>query len=205
MKDEYEQEPVETREGDTHDRTSRFDHPAFAQIAAHRFTCTPAMPLYGSDFGHHHAVSITIRRSQLNRNLSHDWHFGREELIEVHLSEAQWASFVSSMNSGDGVPCTINHLERKRVPRFPLRRTEDVVRKELATTLRGVEADVDAAIADIEGILISTIEPAASQRARTLAIAAGSVPSGGVRMHQRPWNSSAKPAPGPECSVPAIG
>ena len=27
----------------------------------------------------------------------------------------------------------------------------------------------------------------------------------GVRMHQRPSNSSAKPASGPECSVPATG
>ena len=30
-------------------------------------------------------------------------------------------------------------------------------------------------------------------------------PARGVRMHQRPSNSSAKPASGPDCSVPAIG
>ena len=33
----------------------------------------------------------------------------------------------------------------------------------------------------------------------------GSAPGGGVSTHQRPSNSSAKPASGPECSVPAIG
>ena len=36
-------------------------------------------------------------------------------------------------------------------------------------------------------------------------MAAASVPSGGVRMHQRLWKSVAKPASGPECSVPATG
>ena len=41
--------------------------------------------------------------------------------------------------------------------------------------------------------------PSASRRA------AGSAPGGGVRMHQRPSNNSAKPASGPDCSVPAIG
>src|SRR2546430_2283417 len=53
--------------------------------------------------------------------------------------------------------------------------------------------------------MISTWLPARVQSARSRATAFSSVPGGGVRMHQRPWNSSAKPASGPECSVPATG
>ena len=53
--------------------------------------------------------------------------------------------------------------------------------------------------------MISTLAPSARQNARSFSTAAGSVPSGGVRMHQRLMNSSAKPASGPECSVPATG
>ena len=45
----------------------------------------------------------------------------------------------------------------------------------------------------------ATIVPPESSRV------SASIPSCGVRMHQRPSNSSAKPASGPECSVPAIG
>ena len=48
----------------------------------------------------------------------------------------------------------------------------------------------------------------AEHRARTRRASrprSGRCPSGGVRMHQRPSNNSAKPASGPECSVPAIG
>ena len=53
--------------------------------------------------------------------------------------------------------------------------------------------------------MISTLAPSAVQNARSFSTAAGSVPSGGVRMHQRLMNSSAKPESGPECSVPATG
>ena len=42
--------------------------------------------------------------------MSRDWHFARDEYIAVHLSEAQWSSFVSSFNVGGGTPCTIDYV-----------------------------------------------------------------------------------------------
>src|SRR5580704_4832421 len=53
--------------------------------------------------------------------------------------------------------------------------------------------------------MVSTLAPSARQNAASFSVAAGSAFSGGVRMHQRSTNSSAKPASGPECSVPATG
>src|SRR5580658_1860935 len=53
--------------------------------------------------------------------------------------------------------------------------------------------------------MISTLAPSAAQKARSFSVAFPSVPSGGVRMHQRLMNSSAKPESGPECSVPETG
>ncbi len=55
------------------------------------------------------------------------------------------------------------------------------------------------------GDIVSTLAPSRRQNAASRSTACGSVPSGGVRMHQRFSNSSAKPASGPECSVPATG
>lgn len=92
-------------------------HPAFALIGASRVS--GRTNLYASDFAHNAYMTISIRRSQLNRNLSNDWHFGREELIEVALSEAQWATFVSSPNVGSGVPCTLQHLKGEQIPGLP--------------------------------------------------------------------------------------
>ena len=53
--------------------------------------------------------------------------------------------------------------------------------------------------------MVSTLAPSRRQKAASLSTACGSAPSGGVRMHQRLTNSSAKPASGPEYSVPATG
>jgi hypothetical protein len=98
-------------------RGTKATHPAYAQIRAGRVT--GRTNLYGSDFSHHNFISISIKRSALHRNLHTDWYHGGEELIEVDLSEAQWATFVSAMNIGDGVPCTISHLGTTPVPRLP--------------------------------------------------------------------------------------
>lgn len=80
-------------------------HPAYAQIAASRVQ--GHAHLYGTDFAHQHYVTITIRRSELHRSLNSDRASARDELIEVALSEAQWATFVSTLNSGMGVQCTM--------------------------------------------------------------------------------------------------
>jgi hypothetical protein len=92
-------------------------HPAYAQIGASRVS--GGVYLYGSDFQHQHFVTIHISRSELHRGLSNDWPHARDELIEVALSEAQWAAFVSTMNSGEGVQCTLQHVGRKDIPQLP--------------------------------------------------------------------------------------
>lgn len=82
-------------------------HPAFGQISATRVSGDAF--LYGSDFRHRAYMTVRISRSELHRNLSRDWPFEREHIVEIALSEAQWATFVSSPNMGQGVPCTIEH------------------------------------------------------------------------------------------------
>lgn len=95
-------------------------HPAFGLIGASRVSCTPGAVLFDSDIRHGHTVRVRIKAATRTRDLHHDLIFGREEYIEVEMSEAQWASFVSSMNSGDGVPCTVRSTQDDReVPGVP--------------------------------------------------------------------------------------
>ena len=98
------EEPVVTDEGGPMGG-QRITHPAFACIRASRVS--GSANLYDSDFRHQHYVTVTIAKSEMVRSLSNDWHHGRGELIEVALSESQWAHFVSSMNVGSGSPCTL--------------------------------------------------------------------------------------------------
>lgn len=139
-----------TRPGDRQESITT--HPAFAQIQANRVSGQAA--LYGSDFLHHNYIVIRIRKSELRRDLSTDWFFDsvQGELIEVALSEAQWATFVSSLNAGGGVPCTLQHVDRVPVPGLPdpearteqfareLRRTQARAREELTALAEAIAA-----------------------------------------------------------------
>lgn len=81
-------------------------HPAFGQISICRQTGSRGA-LYGSDFDHSSVISLEITDSELHRGLSNDRYHSRKTKIKVAMSEAQFATLISSLNQGGGVPCTI--------------------------------------------------------------------------------------------------
>lgn len=92
-------------------------HPAFGIIGASRVSQGGAgggAVLFDSDVKHNHYVILRIGRASRRRDLHTDWVHeagGRGEIVEVAMSEAQWASMISSMNTS-GVPCTILRTEK---------------------------------------------------------------------------------------------
>jgi len=128
------QDPVVTvEEGAGGVRTSS-THPAFGQISLHRVT--GGTTLYGSDFEHRNYVEIEIKESELQRDLSRDWYYPGKTLVRVAVSEAQWATFVSSMGVGSGTPCTITRRGSEMVPGFPLRQETDHFGYEIEDTFK---------------------------------------------------------------------
>jgi hypothetical protein len=93
-------------------------HPAFGLIRASRVQGRAI--LSGSDFDHLNFMTITIFRSRRHRSLHQDWDFATEVVTEVNLSEAQWATFVSAPNVGQGVPCTLTYIDGTQIPSLPL-------------------------------------------------------------------------------------
>jgi hypothetical protein len=142
------EQPVE-RDG-RHESTTT-SHPAFAQISASRVSSSPGAVLYGSGFKHTHFIVVTIKRSELSRNLNDDSYFAGEELINVWVSEAQWATFLSTLNSGGGTPCTLHWFNGDYVPGIPMRQQRDVAQKEGDETMADLLVQIDNAIAEVEG------------------------------------------------------
>jgi hypothetical protein len=101
------------------DKTSTETHPAYAQIGASRSQGGQTV-LYGSDFVHNGYMSVRIYPSQKQRSLSRDWFSASvTPYIEVMMTEAQWATFVSTPNSGMGVPCTMSYRNGEQIPAIP--------------------------------------------------------------------------------------
>lgn len=144
-----EPEVVERERGET-----VTTHPAFAQIRASRVSGHTS--LYGSDFVHQHFVEITICRSQEIRNLSREWYFGRGQMVSVSLSEAQWAAFVSSMNVGDGVPCTLTWNQGPIPGLPPPKPTTHKFKQDIQEDLQEALSRLEAVAAQLDGPLSKT-------------------------------------------------
>lgn len=89
------------------DEHGRETHPAWTLIGASRVSQGPTgAVLFDSDIKHTHYVVVKLMTASRTRSHMRDHIMGGRTVHEVAMSEAQWASFVSSMNAGDGVPCT---------------------------------------------------------------------------------------------------
>ena len=90
-------------------------HPSFGLISVSHYTCTPPQNFFGSSIRHNAGVALSISRAVKYRNLSNTWYHDKDEIIEVNMTQAQWAELLSSFNRGPGVPCTLNHVNRNAV------------------------------------------------------------------------------------------
>lgn len=118
-------------------------HPAWTLIRAARVT--GGAVLFDSDVRHQHYVVVMLARAERKRDLHRDHLFPRREIFEVAMSEAQWASFVSSMNSGSGVPATLTWdatCDDPAVPAVPFE-------PRLAESIAEVEGAAAAAVEEV--------------------------------------------------------
>lgn len=137
------EEPVETQDED-HNRRWKITHPAFALVRASRVSGSTA--LFQSDFVHNHYVTLTIIRANMYRDLSNDWVHDRGDLIEINMSEAQWATFVSSLNVGAGTPCTLREYNGEIIPRIPNPKPPEEQFE------REVQASTDTAVKELDAL-----------------------------------------------------
>lgn len=93
------------------DEREQDEHPSYGVVGFSRIQGDPGK-LFGSQLPAHGTfVQLTIKRAVRYHDLSHDWIHGRgRELIEIWLSSAQFAELLTTMNIGDGVPCTIREF-----------------------------------------------------------------------------------------------
>ena len=103
------------------DEEPKEKHPAYGMVGFYRVSGNPGR-LFGSSLKNHESY-IALRIGTGERIHSNGWdrYYGslRGEHVEVMLSSAQFAELLTSMNVGNGVPCTIAYLGGKKVERAP--------------------------------------------------------------------------------------
>lgn len=93
-------------------------HPSWGKINVTRVS--GQTNLFRSSLQHQHFISLSISRAKVvESGGAHDFLMGGEELIEVYMSETQFARMITSIGMGEGSPCTINRHNNERVEDCP--------------------------------------------------------------------------------------
>ena len=154
---------------------------------------------------------LELRHLRYFLAVAEELHFGR---AAARLAVSQPALSVQIRQLEDGVGARLFDRHSRHVALTDAGRT---LREAGGRLLRDLEAAVEAARRASTGetgllrlgfgptLMLSTLAPRARQNDASRSTAVLSASSGGVRMHQRLTNSSAKPESGPEFSVPATG
>ena len=125
------------------------EHPSFAVIGAYRVSGRTT--LAGSPLKHQGFVNIRIGYAKEHVSHTHSHFMATGQCIaEVSLSEAQWATFVSNMNVGSGVPCTVEYAKDGKTVRHPYIEDESFDQKR--------EADIRRATAKAQEQLTAAVK-----------------------------------------------
>lgn len=132
---------------------SKETHESYGMIGVSRFSCSPGISLFGSSIKHSNAISITIRAAEVCRHLNRDWYHGLDEIIEVELSPTQFAEMITSLNVGDGVPCTIRHINLNRKENPPEVKQRQIFEDEFKNDIKELEKICSEDVKEIDKIL----------------------------------------------------
>jgi hypothetical protein len=131
-------------------------HPSYGMVGVSHVQSNGTY-LVGSEFKHHHFVTLKIYRAEKRRDLSREWWFGRKQVIEIALSEAQFIELMARPNMGDGVPCTLSYIEGEGdIPAPPVPETEqDKFRADFKKDAQQCVSEIDAAVNELNKAIAS--------------------------------------------------
>lgn len=96
-------------------------HESYGQISIRRSQVGgTGVNLCGSSIKHNNVIALSISPSVKDRGLNKDWfHTEGIPYIEVEMSYSQFAEAITSLNVGEGVPCTVAQINGKTIEYCP--------------------------------------------------------------------------------------
>lgn len=92
-------------------------HPSYGMAGFYRVK--GKTNLVGSNIENHEFIRLAIHHAEKKQDLSREWWYASKPIVEVFLSPVQFAQMLTSMNVGDGVPCTLHMVNGQRMPEPP--------------------------------------------------------------------------------------
>lgn len=116
--DYHASEPAKIVEMDNHILSDREEtHPAYAQLSFSRQSGGHSN-LYGSAIKHQQTITMRIYASKKMTSKYSERYYGENTpIVEVRMSQSQFAQAITSMNQGSGIPVTLESLRGKSIPK----------------------------------------------------------------------------------------
>lgn len=124
-------------------------HPSFGVVQISRGHGSD-ITLFGSSIKHNDVITLTVLHAERNRGLHRDWIHSKQHIVEVEMSNEQFAAMITHLNSGDGTPCTLRSIEGQRIPRAAYVNPNTEFREEFNDKAREVGKALDSVISDFE-------------------------------------------------------
>ena len=105
-------------------------HPSYGMISFSRIN-GGGERFYGSEMIPDNYIEMRVMTSEMETDLSSTRYYGKDRILSVRMTSVQFSELITSMNVGDGVPCTIDRIMGEKVERIPTheQRPDFVLRK----------------------------------------------------------------------------
>lgn len=88
-------------------------HPSYGLIRFSRVQGSSSF--FGSDSNPDSYIHLVIKEAEEKKDLVRSWFYGRKQVLSLRLTSNQFAELITSLNMGDGVPCTIEYTSEDGV------------------------------------------------------------------------------------------
>jgi hypothetical protein len=158
MKDEYKtskKPDTGVNRKEIYDDEKVFAHESYGMVLFSRLTGHSGR-LFGSSLPDQGSfIRLRVVRADRRHHLGRDWYHGDQKvLMELDLSNVQFAELLTTMNHGSGVPCTLRYAEGRQMEKPPEERLEaQQVRDDFKEKLAQVARNMQESMTKIEEIL----------------------------------------------------
>lgn len=150
------------------DRETIEEHESFGLINVHRLHGGNDV-LFGSSIRHHNTICLEIKEASKRRHLNRDWYYGKDSLIRVEMSKSQFTDMITSMNQGDGVPCTLKMVGGKRREECPAVNERLKFETEFKEKIDSIVVDAEKLVRDSVEILSGSKPPKKAEKEQLIS------------------------------------
>jgi hypothetical protein len=140
------------------------EHESYGVIGFTRSQSNMNKSLFGSSIKHHNTIVMRISSATLDRNLNNDYVHSGKNIVEIEMSETQFAQAITMFNRGDGTPVTIRKIGDNNMEACPFVSKVDQFNAEFQHNMKELEHDIKLSMQKATEILTSGKAPTKGER-----------------------------------------